>query len=553
MRVRERTNLLGSEQSPYLRQHKDNPIWWFPWGDEPFEVAALEEKPVFLSVGYSTCHWCHVMERESFEDEKVAEVLNRSFVSIKLDREERPDIDRIYMSALQAIGGHGGWPMTILLTPEKKPFFAATYIPKKQLLELLANASDVWNSDREAVLSGANQILEHLVRRNTSRDISEEISLDVNTLFLERSVSQFDAQHGGFRGAPKFPPSQHLRMLIRIYHESKDPTALKIVEKTLTEMAYGGIYDHLGGGFHRYSVDAEWLVPHFEKMLYDNAQLAVVYLEAFQITKNNLFKDIADDVMRYVLREMTDKRGGFFSAQDADSEGQEGKFFVWNMQELKSVLSAHELSTLQSVYALSEAGNFDHQTNIFSIRKGAKWGDKLSQEVAEIHSRLFRLRSKRVRPLTDEKILTDWNGLMIFAMAFAFRVTRNREFLIAAQNAARFIREELWKDGILLHRYCDGDARFVAGLDDYAYLISGLLELYQADSNTSWFSWASQLQSIQDQFLYDEQSGAYHYSSEELLYRSPEYIDGALPNSNGVSVVNLLKLCSLTGKALYLE
>ncbi|MBU1076684.1 MAG: thioredoxin domain-containing protein [Spirochaetes bacterium] len=547
------TNRLKNEKSPYLLAHAHNPVNWFPWGDEALEVSKKEEKPIFLSVGYSTCHWCHVMERESFEDEEVAAYLNKYFISIKVDREERPDLDSIYMDAVQAMTGRGGWPMTVVLTPQLVPFFGGTYFPKFQLLSVLKEVQSIWEKDREKIITSGDNILKHLRSDRITADVEVDLNENILRRGYEQLLQEFDHSNGGFGGAPKFPPGMRLNFLMRVYARTKEKPALNMVEKTLNAMARGGIYDHLGGGFHRYSTDEAWIVPHFEKMLYDNANLAWTYLEAFQITGDRMYSSVAREILDYVRKEMTHKEGGFYSAQDADSEGEEGKFYTWEFQELKKLLDKKELDHLIGMYGVSERGNFEGK-NIFTFPQTSNWKLKSNDISGKINKRLLVHRNKRVPPLKDDKVLTAWNGLMIASMAKAYQVLHEDKYLEAAQKAAYFIKEKLYKDKSLLRRYRDGESRFKGNLDDYAYLINGLINLYEADFNEEWITWVIQLQKVQDNLFWDNKEGGYYFSAagkKNIILRKKDLYDSANPNANAVSALNLMKLFHFSFKKDY--
>ncbi|RMD84381.1 MAG: thioredoxin domain-containing protein [Candidatus Dadabacteria bacterium] len=544
-------NLLGLEKSPYLLQHKDNPVWWQPWSEAAFEKARKEDKPVFLSIGYSTCHWCHVMEKECFEDKEVADYLNAHFVSIKVDREERPDIDAVYMHALQVMTGHGGWPMSMFLTPDKKPFWGGTYIPKRQFLSLMKAIVKSWKEDRAKINGAGEHLTQYISKANYSGINSFEVKDDVFVKFMSRHERIFDKKHGGFGSAPKFPQATALRILLRIYARSGSELPLKMVTDTLRAMAYGGIYDHLGGGFARYSTDAKWLVPHFEKMLYDNALLALAYLEAYLATKQQFFADVAKETLNYILRDMTSPQGGFYSAEDADSEGEEGKFYVWTDKSLRDALSPEEYRVLEDFFEVPKGGNFDGGKIILSFKKTKNWQERYTPPLRPVMEKLLKIRSKRKRPFKDDKIITSWNGLMIEAMSLAYLVTGDERYLEAAKKAARFVLRELFKDGRLMRRYRDGEAKFDGTVDDYAFFIRGLLALYQSDFSEEWFNAALRLQDIQDKLFWDSENGGYFYSVGTTLYRLKEYHDGSVPSGNGYSLLNLSMIHDLTGNPRY--
>ncbi|MFQ5715781.1 MAG: thioredoxin domain-containing protein, partial [Nitrospinales bacterium] len=459
--VQEHYNRLSGEKSPYLLQHADNPIYWYPWGEEAFAAARRENKPIFLSIGYSSCHWCHVLEEESFGDQEVADVLNQGYISIKVDREEHPDVDQMYMDIVQAMTGNGGWPMTVVMSPDMMPFFGGSYFPKDQLLQILRGLRSAWENEPEKIATIGRQVSDYLDSRNALS--TGEVSLDEGVLrqIYRRLHNLSDPVHGGFGSAPKFPPAIRLELLNRIARRTGEKEALEIVSSTLENMARGGMYDHLGGGFHRYSTDQEWLVPHFEKMLYGQAALAQAYLEGFQTTQNRMFEWVARGTLDYVLREMTDPDGGFYSAEDADSEGEEGKFYVWSDRELRDILTEKEYRRVAETYGVSPEGNFEllgQPVNILHLPDPVPWKVKLEPDLAAIHAKLLRQRERRPPPPKDDKVITAWNGLMLGSMAKAYQVLGDKKYLAAAQNAARFIQTRLYRDGKLLRRYRDGDA-----------------------------------------------------------------------------------------------
>jgi len=554
-------NNLINEKSPYLLQHAHNPVNWFPWGDEAFQKAKNEDKPIFLSIGYSTCHWCHVMEYESFEDKEVADKLNEKFIAIKVDREERPDIDSIYMNVAQLITGRGGWPLTIFMTPDKQPFFAGTYFPKTSrfgitgLMEILDQISSVWEEKKEEILDTAGKIVD-VLQKAASPYQTEYNGDELIIRAFDELDNRFDEKFGGFAVAPKFPSSHNLIFLLRYWKRFGDKLALSMVETTLQKMQLGGIYDHIGFGFHRYSTDREWLVPHFEKMLYDQAMLTLAYIEAYQATKKGNYKQTAISILEYVLRDMTSPDGGFYSAEDADSEGLEGKFYVWKLSEIKSILDDDEMKLLSKLYKLEEEGNYLEEStkektgdNIIHLKGYATKEEK--PKVEQIRKKLFEVREKRVHPSKDDKILTDWNGLMIAALARAARVFENEQYQIAAEKAIRFITSELLsKEGRLIHRY-RGEAGLTANLDDYAFLIWGLLELYETSFNVDFLKQALALNSTVIKHFWDEENGGFYFTpddGEKLLVREKLIYDGAIPSGNSVMMYNLLKLSRIYSK-----
>ncbi|MCR4435877.1 MAG: thioredoxin domain-containing protein [Clostridiales bacterium] len=548
------TNKLINEKSPYLLQHAHNPVDWYPWGGEAFSRAVAEDKPVFLSIGYSTCHWCHVMERESFEDEEVAEVLNKHFVSIKVDREERPDIDHIYMAVCQAITGSGGWPLTIFLTPDKKPFYAGTYYPKQDrmgmqgLLPLLKRVAHVWNTDKDGMMHSGNRMTQ-LIRHETGVYTEAEVSKDDLHKAFSSLKDDFDGIYGGFGRAPKFPTPHNLFFLLRYWRLAKEDFALEMVEKTLDSMYRGGIYDHIGFGFSRYSTDRKWLVPHFEKMLYDNALLAIAYLEAYQATKNERHAEVARQIFTYILRDMTAPEGGFYSAEDADSEGVEGKFYVWTVHEVKRVLGDEAGEKYCKLFDITHEGNFEGHSIPNLINNTLSDSEKIFVE--ECRLKLFDFREKRVHPYKDDKILTAWNGLMIAAMAIGGRILDEERYTSAAEKAVRFIETNLMRnDGRLLARYRDGESNFPAYVDDYAFLIWGLIELYETTYSPEYLQKAVRLNRDLLKLFWDQANGGlfiYGSDAEQLILRPKEIYDGATPSGNSVAALNFLRLARLTG------
>lgn len=552
-------NRLIHEKSPYLLQHAHNPIHWYAWGEEAFAAARREHKPIFLSIGYSTCHWCHVLEKESFENQQVADLLNSGYISIKVDREEHPDVDQFYMNVVQAMTGRGGWPMTVVMTPELIPFFGGTYFPRAQLTNILQVLHAAWQ-DQPGKIASIGENIRNFIK--AADNISTgTIALDENILknFYIKSAKSFDPRHGGFGQSPKFPPSIKLRVLLRIAHRTGNKEALAMVESTLEHMARGGIYDHLGGGFHRYSTDQIWLVPHFEKMLYDQVALSRIYLEAFQVTQNKMFESVARGTLDYVLRDMTGPDGGFYSAEDADSEGEEGVFYVWTDAELKQILTPEEYRRIKEIYGVSPEGNFgalSQPANILHLQKGFSWQIKSSPVVKTIHQKLLSAREKRPHPFKDDKIITAWNGLMLDSMAKAYQVLGDKKYLVAAQKTARFIKKNLYPDGKLARRFRAGEAKHAATLDDYAYLIQGLISLYEADFDERWIHWARKLQKNQNELFEDTAGGGFFFSEKNgnfLPARNKEFNDNARPNSNAVSALNLLRLYNFTFEQAYLD
>jgi len=564
-------NHLINEKSPYLIQHAHNPVDWHPWSEAAFARAAAENKPIFLSIGYATCHWCHVMEKESFEDQETAGYLNDTFVCIKVDREERPDIDAVYMAACQMLTGSGGWPLSILMTPQKKPFFAATYIPKKSrqgragLIDICRQVKSLWSDKNTEVEASAARIAANINQAfaYTAAEAPDAALLDQAYTQIKKS---FDSQHGGFQPAPKFPTPHRLLLLLRYYHRTKDSQALDMVKNTLTAMRLGGIWDHVGYGFHRYSTDARWLLPHFEKMLYDQALIATAFLEAYQITKDQMFAETAAEIFTYVLRDMTADQGGFYSAEDADSEGEEGKFYVWTSEEFRAVLGSDNARQWETIFRLSPEGNFvDEATrqktgaNILHLTAPLrKWAEKLNVPEGQLREEwdknrnlLFDHRERRIHPLKDDKILTDWNGLMIAALALGARILNKPAYESAARRAAAFILSEMTDgSGRLYHRYRDGELAVKAQASDYAFLILGLLSLYQTTFEVAIAEKARTLQEIMIEDFWDETGGGFFSTSGEssdLPVRPKELYDGAIPSANSVALSNLVTLFRLTG------
>ncbi len=578
-------NRLANEKSPYLLQHKNNPVDWQPWGEEAFARARREKKPIFLSVGYSTCHWCHVMAHESFENPEIAKLMNAHFINIKVDREERPDVDKVYMTYVQATTGSGGWPMSVFLTPDLKPFFGGTYFPPEDrygrpgfptVLQQLAYA---WENDRENVASAATQAIDALREQNTTTPAQTGAGRAEIMAGYEQLATSFDQELGGFGGAPKFPRPSALNLLFRVYaregretREGKLSASMALL--TLRKMAAGGMYDHLGGGFHRYSVDKFWHVPHYEKMLYDQAQLAVSYVNAFQITGDPQYQQVARETLDYVRRGMTAKGGGFYSAEDADSiiehgkpEHAEGAFYVWTKAEISTLLGDEAAAIFNRVYGIEEKGNSPAGSDPHGELKGkntlirrlsladaAKALEKseadIDKSLQESRAKLFTTREKRPRPHLDDKIITAWNGLMITAFARAAQVFDEPEYLKAAQGSARFIRENLWKNGALIRNYRDGASEIAGFADDYAYLVQALLDLYETDFNVAHLQWAVELQAKMDALFYDVDNGGYFSVVKDdpnILLRLKEDYDGAEPTPSSVAAQNLLRLAQITG------
>lgn len=559
-------NHLKGEKSPYLIQHSHNPVDWYPWSDNAFDKAKKLDRPIFLSIGYSTCHWCHVMEHESFEDIEVAELLNNNFISIKVDREERPDIDSVYMTACQIMTGTGGWPLTIIMTPDKKPFFAGTYFPKESsfgavgLKDLLLNVTDIWRDERKDALNSGDQIFKALTEMSVNMKGNK---LD-NTI-LEKTYDQlskvFDVENGGFGDFQKFPTPHNLMFLLRYWKRTGNKHSLKMVLKTLDEMAMGGIYDHVGFGFHRYSVDKNWLVPHFEKMLYDQALIAILYTEAYASTGKFEYKKTAQQIYEYVLRDMTDSEGGFYSAEDADSEGVEGKFYYWNYDEIYSVLTKDSADLITDVFNVKKNGNFNDgysehsNNNIFhkkmSYKKIARNNGlnalELEAKVDEILSELFNMREKRVHPQKDDKILTDWNGLMIASLSRAFQVFGEEKYVKAAEKCVKFIMDKMCTQNRLMHMFRDGESAVTGNLDDYSFMIWGLLEIYMATFDVNYLVQAQDLNKSVIEHFGDDGKGGFYFTAEDeekVLIREKKTFDSAIPSGNSVEFLNLLRIGS---------
>ena len=549
-------NRLIHEKSPYLLQHKNNPIHWYAWGEEALQASHDQNKPIFLSIGYSTCHWCHVLEKESFEDEEVAALLNENFICIKVDREEHPDVDQFYINVVEAMTGKGGWPLTVIMTPEKTPVFGGTYFPKAQLIQIIDALGSAWKDQPEKIKLVSSTVRKFIEAGD--RISTQTVTLDETMMkdFYKKFVISYDEVNGGFGLAPKFPPTMKLRLLLRIAQRTGDKHAIKMMASTLKHMARGGIYDHLAGGFHRYSTDDIWLVPHFEKMLYDQAALTMVYLEGYQVTENKVFESVVRGVLDYVLKDMTGPKGGFYSAEDADSEGEEGTYYVWSDAELRNLLTLEEYQKAYKIFGITSGGNFEETgKNILHLNKEISWARSNSADVKALKDKLLKVREKRERPFKDDKVLTAWNGLMISALAKAAQVLQDEEYLKAAQNSAKFIKENLYEKGRLGRRFREGEAKFTASLDDYAYLIQGLVDLYESDFDEQWLSWANELQKKQDEIFWDKKTGGYYFSEAGSLLpgRNKRFDDNARPNSNAVSALNLLRLFNFTLHQPYRE
>jgi len=563
----EHTNRLIHETSPYLLQHAHNPVDWYPWSEEAFEKAKKENKPVLLSIGYSACHWCHVMERESFENEKIAALMNELFVNIKVDREERPDLDEIYMNAVQMLTGRGGWPMTMFLTPEGKPFYGGTYFPPEDrqgmpgFPRILQGVAQAYRERPADVEKSVAQILETLHHMAESQPSENDFAPGIIAESCEKIARAYDSENGGLGQAPKFPNPGVYELFLRYYSESGDERYLTMVAQTLSKMAQGGIYDHVGGGFHRYSVDAKWLVPHFEKMLYDNAQLLRIYSQAYLITREPLYKTVVEESARYLLREMHQPEGGFYSTQDADSEGEEGKFFVWTLAEIDALLGAEDGEVFARMYDVTEDGNFEEKNilhPILTVDQASKFFRKEKSEIealiARTKEKLFTAREKRIKPFRDEKIIAAWNGLLLSGLAEAIKITGASSCLEASRRTVEFIFGRMFRDGYLLHVYKDGQAKLRGYLDDYAFVALGLLDLYEVLLDRSLIDRAMELADIMLREFWDERGGGLFYtgkSHQPLISRAKPVFDASIPSGNAIAAQLLLRLYHLVGAEEY--
>ncbi len=557
------TNALINETSPYLLQHAHNPVQWYPWGEEALARAKKEDRPILLSIGYSACHWCHVMEHESFENEEIAKLMNENFINIKVDREERPDLDAIYMTAVQLVTGGGGWPMTVFLTPDQVPFYCGTYFPPEErhgmpgFRQILRGVAEAYRESKQALLNDAGTILSELKKSDAFPAAAGELKYTILDSAAIALTGNFDSRNGGFGSAPKFPPSMALSYLMRSYLRNGEKQYLSIVEQTLSRMAFGGIYDQLGGGFHRYSVDAQWLVPHFEKMLYDNALLSRAYLDAFLLTGNDFYRNICRETLEYIMREMTSPEGGFYSSQDADSEGKEGAFFLWTVNEIGSVLGREEAELFCRCYGVTPEGNFEGK-NILYIPKPIEMvarSNNVSEErlwgvLRNSRKALLDARERRVKPARDEKILTAWNALMLRAFAEAASALEHDDYRQVAIRNAGFLLSNLRADGRLKRSFKDGQARFNAYLDDYACLVDGLISLYEATFDLQWIREAEELAETMVTNFRDASGAGFYFTSEDhenLIHRPKDFYDNATPSGNSVAAGALLKLWKLTG------
>ena len=555
------SNRLAREKSPYLLQHKDNPVDWYPWGAEALVAARNADLPIFLSIGYATCHWCHVMERESFEDQEVAKLLNRNFINIKVDREERPDIDAIYMRACQTATGRGGWPLTIMMLPSMHPFFAATYLPRTSryghegMLQIIPKVAEAWQKSRTSLESMANTFMQALNREDALDFSKKEGSEETLHRAFQSCEQQYDPVHGGFGHAPKFPSPERLRFLLRYWYRTETPRALEMVEHTLQNMRRGGMYDQLGGGFHRYSTDEKWRVPHFEKMLYDQALLVLIYLEAFQATGKQEYVQTVREILEYAHRELETEAGTYCTGEDADSEGEEGRYYVWDIQELHSVLDPQDAQMIQAIFHLEKSGNYLDEATHSKTGSNILYryvGDPLEDNpsLSRACRQLLEYRRRRVHPLLDDKVLTDWNGLMIAALARSGMILGEQEYIHRAEACVKFICTHMMPAADrLLHRWRDGEALITGMLDDYAYMIMGLLALYEATGREDYCRLADTLtRTVLVDFLSDR--GDFYMvarDADSLLFRPRQLFDSAIPAGNAVMIANLFRLSRMTG------
>jgi hypothetical protein len=571
------TNRLADETSPYLLQHAHNPVNWYPWGDEALDKAKAEDKPIFLSIGYSACHWCHVMERESFENEAIAAILNEHFISIKVDREERPDLDDIYMSAVQMMTGSGGWPMTVFMTPDRKPFYGGTYFPPEDRQgrpgfgTLLSAIQREWETNRSKINDSADE-LTSMIQKNfaMAADEAGAVTASVLDTGVQQLAQAFDPHYGGFGDAPKFPSSPSVALMLRQHARTGDANALAMAKLTLDKMYFGGMYDHLGGGFHRYSTDDVWLVPHFEKMLYDNGQLSKVYLDAYQATGNPRYKHVAEDIFRYQLRDMHSDSGAFYSTEDADSEGEEGKFYIWTKAEILGALGPEDGELFSTYYNVNPVGNFQsHEPyhanlNILHMTKPHEEiaedlemdADELEARMAPMREKLLAIRDKRIRPGLDDKILTSWNGLMISAFAKGYQVIGDERYKDAAEGAAQFVLDEMVVDGTLMRTHREGRSKLPAYLDDYAFMAVALIDLYEATFELKWLLHARELVEEMKTQFWDTEKGGFFYTGDNhrnLIARTKPTYDGAEPSGNSVAAEALLRLAKLVDEPEYYD
>ena len=561
------TNRLINETSPYLFHHAHNPVDWYPWGDEAFQKAKEEDRPVLLSIGYSACHWCHVMEKESFEDEEIADLMNRNFVSIKVDREEMPDIDEIYQYAVQILGRGGGWPLTVFLTPERKPFFGGTYFPPEErhglqaFPDVLSAVSDAYRERKWALEDTIKDLKGALNRLSDKRSAVNRLNITEVVNAAATILRDYDPSHGGFGSAPKFPGALQLSLLLKYYKRSNESMSLEAIENTLRHMAEGGIYDQLGGGFHRYSVDERWLIPHFEKMLYDNAIISTVFLDVFKVTKDPFYMRIAEETLNYLLRDMYHPDGGFYTSEDADSEGEEGKYYVWSKDDMITLLG-NDSGVVMRYFGVTDEGNFDGE-NILHVDRGLKAlahefdrpEKELLKIIADGREKLFANRGGRVRPFKDTKVIASWNGLAISALIAAFRTTGMDLYLHAAVKSSDFIMSNLWlPEGKLLHVWKDGVAKINGNLDDYAFLASALIDMFEATFDDRYLRWAEDMTNSMIDIFRDVDSGGFFSAESDpdrVFYRLKTGADQSIPSGNGVAAMNLLRLSSYRNRSEY--
>ncbi len=546
-----RPNRLAEEKSPYLLEHAHNPVDWYPWGKEALAKAKNDNKPIFLSIGYSTCHWCHVMRKESFEDERTASFINRHFIPIKVDREERPEVDAYYMGAVQAITGGGGWPLSVFLTPDLKAFYGGTYFPPEprygtpSFMQVLEFVSNLWKEKRDEVMEDSERVLKSIAPEAGKQKV--DLSRSMLDEGYSALVASFDPQYGGFGGAPKFPLPGNLAFLLRYNHRTGKELALRSVLKTLDAMAAGGIRDHVGGGFHRYSTDRVWLVPHFEKMLYDNALLARLFAEAYQVTRKPVYAEVARETLGWILGELEGEGGGFYSAQDADTVGGEGAYYTWTPDEISAALGVEEGHLFARAYGVTTTGNFEGRS-ILHLEPGVEPDEEQRETLTRSKRTLYQFRLRRPRPATDTKVLTSWNGLALSALAFSSMVFDERTYSKGAESAAKFILGSVCRDGRLLRTFAGGEAALEGTLEDYAFFTQGLLDLFEADPEAVWLREAIKLTDIMLDDFEDREGGGFYLSTDDLPARLKESYDGPTPSGNSIAALNLVRLAELTGE-----
>jgi len=562
-------NRLAGEKSPYLLQHADNPVDWHPWGEEAFVQAKQENKPILLSIGYSTCHWCHVMEEESFRNPRIAELINKHFVSIKVDREERPDLDEVYMKAVQLMTGQGGWPLTVFLTPDLKPFYGGTYFPDKRrggmpgFDEILTSVSDAWKNRKQELLQSSSQVASALQQMYSTKQFADTLSLNPLEAAYDALVSMYDEAYGGFGQPPKFPMPTYIFFLNRISWKLKDRVPLRMATSTLTKIERGGIHDHVGGGFHRYSTDRYWLVPHFEKMLYDNALLAQAYLEAYLLTGETHFKQTGLETLDWMLREMRGPEGGFYTAVDADTSEGEGTYYAWTKKEVIELLGERDGEVICKLFGITTEGNFEDGQSLLSISRepqalASEYSltlDEIELLIKEARRRMLTRRNERPKPAVDDKVLASINGLAISALSHGYQVSREVKYLEAAKEAAGFILTALVRDGYLLRRYRDGEAAIDATLEDYAFMTRGLLDLFESCFEPRWFKSALDLTDRMVELFEDHEAGGFFFVSNPTsgLPRIKEAYDAVTPSGNSVAAMNLIRFYEFTGEARFAE